>query len=92
MQRMEHIDAAARRLQRIKATLGMVAAAGLDSSLSSVMEVNGLIRQEVNAALEELEAALSVVIEPALAPVFELPTQAPGMSRAIVELRPSPRA
>ena len=90
MQRTEQIDAAARRLQRIKATLGMVAISGLDAGLMCVMEVNSLIQQEVNAALEELEAALEEAGEPAI-------TQAPLMAQAsaacsVVELRPSPRA
>lgn len=90
MQRMEHIDAAAKRLQRIKATLGMVAVAGLDSGLSSVMEVNGLVRQEVDAALEELEAALLLPAEAAMAAALGSHPQ--GLGCGVVELRPSQRA
>lgn len=90
MQRMEHIDAAARRLQRIKATLGMVAVAGLDAGLSSVMEVNGLVCQEVDAALEELEAALLLPVEAAIAAA--LCTQPQPQSCGVVEFRPSQRA
>lgn len=90
MQRMEHIDAAARRLQRIKATLGMVAVAGLDSGLSSVMEVNGLVRQEVDAALAELEAALLLPVDAAMAAAPGAQPQ--GMGCGVITLRPSQRA
>lgn len=90
MQRTEQIDAAARRLQRIKATLGMVAISGLDAGLMSVMEVNSLIQQEVNAALEELEAAL----EAGESAITQTPliVQATAVACSVVDFRTAPRA
>ena len=90
MQRTEQIDAAARRLQRIKATLGMVAISGLDAGLMSVMEVNSLIQQEVNAALEELEAALETG-EPALSMAPCSIAQPQAVACSVVEIRAVPR-
>lgn len=84
MHYMEHIEQAARRLHRIEAALGLMAKAGPNADLASVMEVNDLMRQEVGKALEALDLAGQVgeAVPASYAP-------APKASENVHHLRPS---
>lgn len=87
MHYMEHIEQAARRLHRMEATLGLMAKAGPNADLASVMEVNDLMRQELGKALEALDLAGQYEAEPMQVPAASAP--APKASADVLRLRPS---
>lgn len=89
MHYMEHIEQAARRLHRMEATLGLMAKAGPNADLASVMEVNDLMRQELGKALEALDLAgqYEAEAEPMQVPAASAP--APKASADVLRLRPS---
>jgi hypothetical protein len=81
---MEHIEHAARRLQRIKANLDLVAKAGPEAGLSNVMEVNDLIREEVSRVLAILDQAGKLEAVPAIS--------SPAQKGEVLAFRTSPTA
>lgn len=100
MQHMEHIEQAARRLYRIKASLELVAKAGPEAGFANVMEVNDLMREEVARVLilldqagqiQEVPVASGTGIESLLADDLAKALNSSGPPSASAAIAPAPK-